>query len=169
MVATLRRPKTASVSRNAVTQANALLQDLPDKPKDKLSLREAVNQLQAHIREASAKGYSYEEIAQVLSDSGIEISASTLKNYLPSTRRVKEAAPAKARGRQSQSVQPDRIDQDATSESEQESDTPAKTTRGRGRSTTAAKTKAAATNQPRSERLSTGKSLSDARRKQPNR
>lgn len=93
-VATNRRPKTAIVPKSAVEQARTLLQELPDKPKENLSLREAVNRLQDQLKAALLRGYSYDDLAALLSDRGIEISPSTLKNYVPSGKRqaAREAA-----------------------------------------------------------------------------
>lgn len=86
-VATGKRPKAAIVQKKAVDQASAFLKDLPEKPKETFSLREAVNQLREQIQAVLAKGYSYDEVATILRTRGVEISASTLKNYVPSGRR----------------------------------------------------------------------------------
>lgn len=103
-----RRPKATIVSKLAVDHASSFLQDLPEKPKENLSLREAVDRLRSEIQAAFAKGYSYEEVAQLLNQQGIDISASTLKNYVPSGKRQaakeqkeqkEQAAPGKPRGR----------------------------------------------------------------------
>ncbi|MBD2090842.1 hypothetical protein H6F67_13380 [Microcoleus sp. FACHB-1515] len=87
MSATGKRPKTSIVSQKSVEQAGAFLAELPEKPKEKLSLREAITQIQDQIKAALAKGYSYEDIAKILGDRGIDISASTLKNYVPAGKR----------------------------------------------------------------------------------
>ncbi|MBW4522306.1 MAG: hypothetical protein KME16_21835 [Scytolyngbya sp. HA4215-MV1] len=103
--ATVKRSKIANVKRVSIDHASTFLETLPDKPKEELSLREAVRQLRDQIVGALAKGYSYEELAKVLTEKGIEISPSTLKNYLPSGRRqsAKEtAAPVKTRAKRGQ-------------------------------------------------------------------
>lgn len=83
MAATTRkRPKSLSVSKSAVDQAGSFLQELPEKAKENWSLREAVDQLQVQIKAALAKGYNYDEVADLLEGKGIEISASTLKRYV---------------------------------------------------------------------------------------
>lgn len=87
MSATGKRPKTSIVSQESVEQAGAFLAELPEKPKENLSLREAVTQLQDQIKAALAKGYSYDDVANILRDRGIDISASTLKNYVPAGKR----------------------------------------------------------------------------------
>jgi IS30 family transposase len=95
MATTTRRSKSANIAPSVVIQAEAFLNDLPAKPKEQLSLREAVGQLQEQIQEALAKGYSYQDVADMLAQQGIMISASTLKNYVPSGKRrsTKEIAP----------------------------------------------------------------------------
>jgi hypothetical protein len=65
-----------------VDQVGVLLQQLPEKPKEAVSLQEAVNQLQEEIRLALSKGYSYAELAPLLGEQGIAISANTLKRYV---------------------------------------------------------------------------------------
>jgi hypothetical protein len=82
-----KRTRATTVSPEAVEQAASFLEELPDKPKEDLSLREAVGQMQDSLKAALAKGYSYEELAQMLGNQGIQISAFTLKNYVPSGKR----------------------------------------------------------------------------------
>jgi hypothetical protein len=83
MAAANRRPKAILVKKESVDQANSFLGTLPEKTREEFSLREAVNRLQQPIRNALAKGYSYEEIAGILAEQGVTISSSTLKNYVP--------------------------------------------------------------------------------------
>jgi hypothetical protein len=87
VVATRKRSRSSLVKQENIGHAIALLQDLPEKPKEDLSLREAIVQMQESIRATLAKGYSYDEISKMLSDRGIKISALTLKNYAPSGKR----------------------------------------------------------------------------------
>jgi hypothetical protein len=82
-----RSPTSTLVSKNAISQASTTLLDLPEKPKEIWSLREAINALKDQITMALDRGYSYPEISKMLSTQGVEISASTLKYYLSSVRR----------------------------------------------------------------------------------
>jgi hypothetical protein len=82
-----KRTRATMVSPEAIGHATTFLQELPEKPKEDLSLREAVGQMQDSLKAALAKGYSYEELAQMLAGQGIQISAFTLKNYVPSGKR----------------------------------------------------------------------------------
>lgn len=93
---------SATVTKSAIDHATSTLEDLPEKPKETWSLREAVAQLQVQISSALSKGYSYEEVARMLTEKGIEISASSLKSYLSAAKRQKETAPKTGRtGRRS--------------------------------------------------------------------
>ncbi len=87
MAPATRKPRATIVNRELVGQAKTLLQELPEKPKEDLSLREAVDHLQEEIKAAMARGYNYEDIAKLLSQQGIKISTLTLKNYVPSGKR----------------------------------------------------------------------------------
>lgn len=94
-LASRKRPKASVVRQENVGNAISFLEDLPEKTKEELSLREAIEQMQEPIRSALSKGYSYDDIAKMLLEQGIKISALTLKNYAPSGRR--QASKAKAR------------------------------------------------------------------------
>lgn len=96
-----KRPKTVNVAKTALDQVTNHLQDLPEKVKENLSLREAVDQLYEQIRSALAKGYSYEEIAALLGDTGIDISTSTLKRYISTSKGRSAKAASSTKGRAS--------------------------------------------------------------------
>ena len=88
MAGTKRRSPTSTlVSKSAISQASSTLLDLPEKPKEIWSLREAINALKDQITSALDRGYGYPEISKMLTAQGVEISASTLKYYLSSVRR----------------------------------------------------------------------------------
>ncbi|MBF2029616.1 MAG: hypothetical protein IGS48_23130 [Oscillatoriales cyanobacterium C42_A2020_001] len=84
---TTKRSKASAVKQASIKDTNAFLQSLPEKPKEELSLREAIDQMRDSVRGALAKGYTYQELAAMLTEKGIKISAFTLKNYVPSGRR----------------------------------------------------------------------------------
>jgi hypothetical protein len=84
-----RSPTATLVSKAAISQASSTLMDLPDKPKEIWSLREAINALQDQIILALDRGYDYAEISTMLTQQGVEISSSTLKYYLSGVRRGK--------------------------------------------------------------------------------
>ncbi len=82
-----RSPTSTLVSKASISQASSTLTDLPEKPKEIWSLREAINALQDQIILALDRGYGYPEISKMLTTQGVEISASTLKYYLSAVRR----------------------------------------------------------------------------------
>ncbi|MBW4522351.1 MAG: hypothetical protein KME16_22075 [Scytolyngbya sp. HA4215-MV1] len=79
--------KATIVKPATIEHTKTALQALPEKPKEGLSLREAVNRLQEPLRAALNKGYNYEDLAKMLTERGIKISTATLKNYVPSGKR----------------------------------------------------------------------------------
>ena len=96
------RSKSAAVSRDVVESAGSFLSTLPEKPKEELSLRESMGHLRESVQAALAKGYSYQDLADLLGKQGINISATTLKNYVPSGKRQaardKKAVNAQTKG-----------------------------------------------------------------------
>jgi hypothetical protein len=82
MAAPRNRSKSASISKSALDQVGSLLQDLSAKPKQEMSIREAIDQLRGPIQAAMAKGYTYEDIVQILSESGISTTVTTVKRYI---------------------------------------------------------------------------------------
>lgn len=106
------RSKSAAVSRDVVESAGSFLSTLPEKPKEELSLRESMGHLRESVQAALAKGYSYQDLADLLGKQGINISATTLKNYVPSGKR-QAAKDKKAANAQAKSGRTSRIKQDA--------------------------------------------------------
>ena len=92
---TRNRPKAVSVSKTAIDQVGSLLQDLSAKPKEGMSLREAIDHLREPIQSAMAKGYNYEDIIAVLAESGIPTTAATVKRYVSLSDPRKRKSPAK--------------------------------------------------------------------------
>lgn len=86
-----RSPVSTTVPKDTLEQATSALQELPQKPKDIWSLREAIELLQDSITAALDKGYSHDEVAAMLTDRGVEINASSLKYYLSAAKRRKNA------------------------------------------------------------------------------
>jgi hypothetical protein len=95
MISTTRRsPNATLVTKASIDQASDALEGLPEKTKEKLSLREAVDVLREHITAALDKGYSYEDIAVMLAKQGVSIAPSSLKHYLArSNRQMKTKGP----------------------------------------------------------------------------
>lgn len=71
-----------AVNQAALHQATHILGQLPAKEKTGWSLKEAIALLKTPIQTALDKGYSREEITDLLSQVGIHIAPSSLKYYL---------------------------------------------------------------------------------------
>lgn len=100
MTTSRRSPNATLVTKMSIEQASEALQSLPEKAKEKLSLREAVDVLRDHITAALDKGYSYEDIAAMLAKQGVSIAPSSLKHYLArSNRQLKKNAGTQTRRR----------------------------------------------------------------------
>ncbi|MBI4785271.1 MAG: hypothetical protein HY785_28785 [Oscillatoriophycideae cyanobacterium NC_groundwater_1537_Pr4_S-0.65um_50_18] len=140
--ATLKRTRAGNVSKTALDQVGSLLQDLPEKTKDQLSLRDAVAQLQDIIKATLAKGYSYEDVAALLAEQTIVISPTTLKRYVltNSSRTTQKRTPAKGKTKRSpQASSAEGTEQPEAIATEPDTETPpaAKATRGRRKSSVA--------------------------------
>lgn len=61
------------------------LGELSKKEKSQLNLRESIYYLRHKLKRALKQGYSYEDLAQILAEQNITISATTLKQYLSDT------------------------------------------------------------------------------------
>jgi hypothetical protein len=94
-----RSPTSTLVSKGSIQKAGSALGVLPEKPKEIWSLREAIDALKDEITLALDRGYTYPEISQMLTDRGVEISASTLKYYLSAVKRQDPNAKPRRRRR----------------------------------------------------------------------
>ena len=63
------------------------LDSLEQKQKSELTLRESIYLLRDKLRAALKKGYSYEDLSEILEGEGILVSAATLKQYLTETKK----------------------------------------------------------------------------------
>ncbi|MEA5599124.1 hypothetical protein [Rivularia sp. UHCC 0363] len=99
-------PNATIVTSSAIDEAAEALNELPEKAKEKLSLREAVDVLRDQITAALDKGYSYEDIAAMLEKQDITIAPSSLKHYLArSNRQLKSAGGTQTRRRRTTTEQ----------------------------------------------------------------
>ncbi len=62
------------------------------KPKQGMTLREAISKFKPTITKALRRGYTYEEVAAILTEEGISIKGATLKQYLAESKGKKRAA-----------------------------------------------------------------------------
>lgn len=98
---------SATISKAAIEQIGLKLKDLPEKPKENLSLRETVSELHDSITTALNRGYSYDEIVKILATQDVSITVASLKRYLAAARKEMAEKPKRtqrttARSRQTQ-------------------------------------------------------------------
>lgn len=61
------------------------------KPKQGMTLREAISKFKPTINKALKRGYTYEEVAAILTEEGISIKGATLKQYLAESKGKKRS------------------------------------------------------------------------------
>jgi hypothetical protein len=72
-------------SLKSIASAAAELSDLPDQSMELCPLDDAIKHLTTPILVARDRGYSFAEIAQILTTQGVKISPEELQNYFSST------------------------------------------------------------------------------------
>ncbi len=90
------------VEATAIDQIESLFADLPEKPQENVSLREAVAALREPLKASLAKGYGYDELTKILNENGIEIRSSTLKHYLATAQKTSSSGTRKPRAKRVQ-------------------------------------------------------------------
>lgn len=95
------------------------LSQLEEKPKEELTLRESVYFLRDKLKSALKKGYSYQDLSEILQEQKILISAATLKQYL--TESNKEAASRKRVSKSKQKKKTSLSSSESMAKSKQES------------------------------------------------
>ncbi|MGK7952499.1 MAG: hypothetical protein AB4368_27860 [Xenococcaceae cyanobacterium] len=91
----------------------AKLGQLKEKPKEKLNLRESIYYLREKLKSALKKGYSYQDLSEILAEQEILISDATLKQYL--TEINKQSAARKKRISSAQSKKNDSSESESNS------------------------------------------------------
>jgi len=76
------RTPTQVLSLTTIEQARSALQALAQTPRDRVTLREAIAQLEASIQTAFDKGYSRADVVDLLNQVGIPVSLSSLRYHL---------------------------------------------------------------------------------------
>jgi hypothetical protein len=96
-------PSPVIIHRTVIDQIKGVFKASPVKVKDKFFLKEAIAEMLPEIEEMLEKGYTYDEMAEVLSENSLQVKGLTLRRYCSALR--KEAtvvAPAKGTGRRLQ-------------------------------------------------------------------
>ena len=77
---------------NQLTTALDKLDQLESKPVEELTLRESIYFLRGKLNSALKKGYSYQDLSEILAEQEILVSAATLKLYLTEASKSKKSS-----------------------------------------------------------------------------
>lgn len=77
------------------------LDQLESKPKEELTLRESIYFLRGKLNSALKKGYSYEDLSEILAEQEIIVSTATLKLYLSEGSKSKNSSTRKKKSKSS--------------------------------------------------------------------
>jgi phage antirepressor YoqD-like protein len=76
------------IKKSTIEENRERLLNAPVKEKEDFSLQEAIHDMAAEIDRVLERGYSYEEVATMLSGGGIDIKPTTLRQYLAQVTKV---------------------------------------------------------------------------------
>ncbi len=85
------------VKLQTIHQTVDVLKQLPKKQKEDFALREAVYEMHQQIEDVLKRGYSFDEVAEILSQNGVVVKGVTLKQYLTTFRREKSRKRSESR------------------------------------------------------------------------
>jgi response regulator of citrate/malate metabolism len=89
------------ISIDKLQASVAKLEKLEEKPKKELTLRESIYFLRTQLQSALKKGYSYQDLSEILAAQEIQVSPATLKQYLTE---IDKEESSKKRGTKSRQV-----------------------------------------------------------------
>jgi hypothetical protein len=100
---TTNSPSTVIIHRIVIDQIKGVFKASPVKVKDKFFLKEAIAEMLPEIEEMLEKGYTYDEMAEMLSENSLQVKGVTLRRYCSALRKESTVvAPAKGTGRRLQ-------------------------------------------------------------------
>jgi hypothetical protein len=70
------------VKKSVIEDNRSKLLNAPVKEREEFSMSEAIHQIADEINEVLGRGYSYDEVANMLSAGGIDIKGTTLRQYM---------------------------------------------------------------------------------------
>ncbi len=98
-----RSQAASKIAPASIAQLTSVFDALPEKPRETYTLRQAVSLLYEPLQTALSRGYDYDEIAAILAEQGIPISAFSLKRYLSLSKgeqtQISPSGQGKQRGR----------------------------------------------------------------------
>jgi predicted AAA+ superfamily ATPase len=75
------------VKKSIIEDNRSKLLNAPVKEREEFSMSEAIHQIADEITEVLGRGYSYDEVANMLSAGGIDIKGTTLRQYMTAMKR----------------------------------------------------------------------------------
>ena len=91
------------------------LEQLEAKPKQELTLRESIYFLRDKLKKALKKGYTYQDLSEILADQEISISAATLKQYLTDISKESKSG-KRSKYRTNKKSNPDKLSKETSSQ-----------------------------------------------------
>jgi hypothetical protein len=85
------------IKKSTIEENRERLLNAPIKEKEDFSLQEAIHDMATEINQILDRGYSYDEIATMLKDGGIDVKPTTLRQYLAQVTKVKVDSKAKSK------------------------------------------------------------------------
>ena len=85
------------IKKSTIEENRERLLNAPVKEKENFSLQEAIHDMATEINQILDRGYSYDEIATMLKDGGIDVKPTTLRQYLAQVTKVKVDSKAKSK------------------------------------------------------------------------
>ena len=82
-----KRTKRTMISRSLADRLSQKLEQLPEKKKTELTPKELIFEKSEQLDSALAKGYDYDDLVALLKEDGIQLSKTTLRQYLSEARK----------------------------------------------------------------------------------
>ena len=82
-----KRTKRMMISRSLADRLSRKLEQLPEKKKTELTPKELIFEKSEQLDSALAKGYDYADLVAILKEDGIQLSKTTLRQYLSEARK----------------------------------------------------------------------------------
>jgi hypothetical protein len=118
------RVPNRNIKKSTIEENRQRLLNTPVKEKEDFSLQEAIHNMAADINQILDRGYSYEEIATMLSDGGIDVKPTTLRQYLAQVPKANsKAKPKRSPQAKTSEGKTDKVNPDEDLTSSVESDT----------------------------------------------
>ncbi len=84
---TQKRTKRTTITRSLADKLSQKLEQLPEKKKTELTPKEFIRENSLQLEIVLNKGYSYDDLIGILKDDGIQLSKTTLRQYLSEARK----------------------------------------------------------------------------------